>query len=94
MNQKELNQHDADKDRDGIPDRIDSSYSPPENEQRYASISPAFCDYLQKQDFSFSNGGMDGANMIVVFPKSEKLSDYGVFFEEKTGKTALRVLHY
>ena len=72
MNQKELNQHDADKDRDGIPDRIDSSYSPPENEQRYASISPAFCDYLQKQDFSFSNGGMDGANMIVVFPKSEK----------------------
>lgn len=73
MNQKELNELNADKDRDGVPDRIDSSYSPPEDESlRYASVSPAFCDDLQKQGFSFSKCKKDGENVIISYQASKR----------------------
>ena len=75
MNQKELDERNADKDKDGIPDRIDSSFSPPEDELRYASVSPAFCDYLQEQGFYFSKGKKDGDNMIIAY----RASDRGAF---------------
>lgn len=73
MNQKELDELNADKDRDGVPDRIDSSYSPPEDEAlRYASVSPAFCDDLQKQGFSFSKCKKDGENVIISYQASKR----------------------
>lgn len=69
---QELNERYIDKDRDGVPDWIDSSYSPPEDELRYASVTPAYCDYLQEQGFSFSRGKNDGDKVVIAYPATER----------------------
>ena len=54
MTKKELDELKEDKDMDGIPDKYDSTFNPPDEKYHYAIVTPSLCEYLKEHDFSFS----------------------------------------
>ncbi len=52
MTPKEMDKLKEDKDMDGIPDRLDSTFDPPQ--YRYAQVTAAQCELLEQHHFSFS----------------------------------------
>lgn len=69
MTRKELDQLTEDKDKDGIPDRIDSTFDPPEEVKHYEIASQLLCEFLKNHHFSFSKGK---GNDVICFAEIEK----------------------
>lgn len=74
MTKKELDELKEDKDMDGIPDKYDSMFNPPDEKYHYAIVTLAFCEYLENHDFSFSKCKRETENneVVVRFDENDK----------------------
>ena len=74
MTRKELDELKEDKDMDGIPDKYDSTFNPPDEKYHYAVVTPSLCEYLKEHDFSFSKCIRETENidLPIRFYKSDK----------------------